>query len=259
MQHNKEFWDKQAELFASEVNAVNFDINAEELELLNIEKFLNNNEYICDIGCGNGRTIFHMINQGIKSKFYGIDFTKGMIDAAKERKVKLGCDNAEFFNLSATSPEINNLFDFKFDKVISKRLLINLKGKDKYKAIDNIYNLLKPNGTYIMIENFNKPLQNINDIRTKIGLDSIGVHEFNEYLDEDFLDKIKDKFTVEKKIDFLSLYYFISRIFNSALSEGKDPDYMAKINQVAVEISKLGLNINIKDYSPQVMYVLKKI
>lgn len=256
MQDNKEFWDKQAEIFKTDINAVNFDKNAENLELENIKKLLDNGKVICDMGCGNGRTIFHMLEEQIDSKFYGIDFTKGMIESANEYKTLNNHVNCEFFNYSATSSEILTLFEFQFDTVISKRLLINLKGESKYEAINNIYSILKNDGHYIMVENFIEPLERINNLRKVLKLDPIKVHQFNEYISEEtFFERIKDKFVVEKKIDFLSLYYFISRVFN-AMDE--KPNYMSKINLTAVDITKAGI-MPIEGYSPEVLYVLKKV
>ncbi len=258
MQDNKQFWDNQADAYRDKVKAVNFDFNAEELELQSLTQLLQDNQKICDIGCGNGQTIFHMIKNNIKSEFYGIDFTKGMIDIAIEQKNKHHYKNATFYNMSATNSLVKEKFDFQFDTIYSKRLLINLKGDDKYSALDNIYHMLKDNGRYIMIENFNEPLQNINHVREFLNLDTIKVHHFNEYLNEDFLNTIGGRFMIERKIDFNSLYYFISRIFNAALSEEQTPEYNTKINQIAIDISKQ-FNIPIKGYSPQVIYVLKKV
>lgn len=256
-QDNLDFWEEQALKYRDNVSAVNFDNQEEILEFHFLKDLIDNDKKVCDLGCGNGRTIFNMIQNKIDSEFYGIDMTKGMIDIANEQAQQLNINNATFLNMSATSSEIPSLFNFKFDVVLSKRLLINIKGPDKYKAIDNIYEIMDNEGRYIMIESFIEPLNRINEIRKTLNLDKINVHHFNEYLSDDFLDSIKDKFIVEKVIDFESLYYFISRVFNASLSNG-NPSYNAEINKLAVEITK-SFDINISGYSPQVMYILKKV
>jgi len=256
-QDNLRFWEEQASKYKTDVAAVNFDTQEENLEFHFLKNLLKNNKKICDFGCGNGRTIFNMIENGIQSEFHGVDITKGMINIANKKVKELNLKNTFFYNASATSKDIESLFDFKFDIVMSKRLLINIKGNNKYKAVNNIYNILDDNGLYIMIESFLEPLNKINHIREKLDLTKINVHHFNEYLDEKFLDSIKDKFIIEKIIDFESLYYFISRTFNAILSNG-EPEYNSKINQIAVEITK-NSNINFSGYSPQVMYILKKV
>jgi len=257
VQENKKFWIEQAKRYKNNTNAVNFDYNAEELELINIKKLLQDNKVICDMGCGNGKTIFHMLKNGIKSKFYGIDFTREMIENALRQKDILQYKDASFYNISATDSSLKDKFDFQFDTVYSKRLLINLKGKDKYKAIKNIHQILKDDGTYIMVENFIEPLDNINSVRKSLDLERIKVHHFNEYLNKDFLNEISKYFIIQKKIDFNSFYYFISRTFNALLSQTEVPSYDTDINRLAIEISKKN-NFSFKGYSPQVIYVLKK-
>lgn len=256
-QNNLEFWEAQAQKYRNDVNAVNFDLNGEDLEMFQLHALLQNNQIICDVGCGNGRTIFSMIERGNTSEFHGIDITKGMIDIAKQRQEEEKINNAFFYNLSATEKAVSEHFHSKFDTVFSKRLLINLSGNLKYSAIENIYNILKPNGTYIMIENFIEPLDAINALREDLSLETIKVHEFNEYLTKDFLSSIERYFQIEKVVDFQSLYYFTSRIFNAAISDGA-PQYNAKINQIAVEISKKYPTL-LGGFSPEVIYILKKV
>ncbi len=256
-QDNLSFWEEQAVKFKGDVGAVNFDNQEEVLEFHFLKDLLGSDKKICDLGCGNGRTIFSMIDQGVNAMFHGVDMTKGMIDAANSKVEELNIRDAFFYNMSATSGNLPSVLGGEFDFVLTKRLLINIKGSEKYKVIDNIYDLLEDDGRYIMIESFIEPLNKINKIREKLNLAKINVHLFNEYLNDGFLDKIKGKFEIEKIIDFESLYYFISRVFNAALSDSK-PSYDAKINKLAVELTK-NFDINISGYSPQIMYILKKV
>jgi hypothetical protein len=70
------------------------------------------------------------------------------------------------------------------------------------------------------------------------------------------MEEVRRLFTVEQAIDRGSLYYFISRVFNAFLSEGK-PDYHAPINQLAGRLVQSGVR-PMTGYSPEVAYVLKK-
>jgi ubiquinone/menaquinone biosynthesis C-methylase UbiE len=251
----KEFWESQAEKFKENINAVNFDPCQEELELDVLETLFADNEKVCDLGCGNGRTLLHLSKKLKNNSFWGIDFAKGMIDIANSTKISEDIDNINFQQFDA-SQDIKQLFDFKFDKVLTKRLLINLKGEEKYRAIENIHSILKDNGTYIMVECFMEPLSKINDIRKLLSLPSIEVKFFNEYLNSDFFNAISNKFVIEQKIDFASLYYFMSRIFNARLTEGT-PDYYSPMNKLAVELIKNGVN-PIQGFSPEIIYILRK-
>ena len=120
--------------------------------------------------------------------------------------------------------------------------------------------MLKDKGTYILIECFLEPLSRINSVRSSLGLEEIKVKHFNEYLSNDFITKNAARFfTVKDEVDFGSLYYFTSRVYNACLSKGK-PDYFAEINKLAVEITKRNMNEKaIKGYSPEKMLILEKV
>jgi len=253
---NNDFWQNQAKKFSYNVKAVNFDPIAEELELFFLDKIIVNCKSVCDLGCGNGRTIMELAKRKSNIDFYGIDSSKKMIETANRKKKELNLENVKFDSFDAASKKLLDLFDFKFDKVYTKRLLINLKGKDKIKAMENIHSLLKKNSEYIMIECFIEPLEKINKIRKKLNLEKINIHTFNEYLKNDFLVELNKKFEIKEKKDFNSLYYFISRIYNAYLSEGK-PDYYAPINTLTAELIKNGIN-PIEGYSPETMYILSR-
>lgn len=252
----KDFWRNQAKEYKFDVKAVNFDPLEEELELYFLENLIGDEELIFDMGCGNGRTLLELAKKKKKSNFLGVDFVEEMIAIAQEQKKSLDVSNVDFYVADASSEKIKKMFPSKFDKVITKRLLINLKGENKFKAIENIHSVLKEKGTYIMIECFIEPLNRINQIRKGLNLEEIKVKSFNEYLRFEFLKEISDLFIIKNKTDFESQYYFISRIYNAYLSEGK-PDYYAPINKLAVELTKMGVSGE-GGYSPEIIFVLEK-
>lgn len=258
MQFNKEFWDKQANQFGESLNAVNFDTLSEDLELQTLRSLLNPNDSVCDLGCGNGRLLSFLRDNGIAGKLVGSDFTEGMITTAnklKERDPKY--QNISFYHMDATQPDLRKTLGGNFDAVITKRLLINLETDSaREKVLQNISELLKPNGLYLMTECFEEPLCRVNKIRGKLNLDAIKVHEFNRYLTSDFMNVATQYFDVIKMVDFQSTYYFVSRVMNAYLSEGT-PSYTAAINQLAVKLINEGYNL-IEGYSPEVIYCLRK-
>ncbi len=254
---NYEFWENQVKKYGYDVKSTNFDLLAEELELFYLEKFVNDGEVICDLGCGNGRTIIELAKKKQNTIFYGFDFVEEMVDVANEKKKKLGLGNVFFYLMDACSEDLKVKFFSRFDKVITKRLLINLKGESKLKAIENIHSILKDHGVYIMVECFLGPLTKINSIREKLNLNKIKVKKFNEYISKDFMRQIEVLFKAKKQIDFESLYYFVSRIFNAYLSTG-EPDYLASINKLAIELTKIGVRL-VEDYSPEKIIILQKL
>ena len=253
----KDFWRQQVKKHGSDIESVNFDPLAEQLELHFLKQFIKQDEIVCDMGCGNGRTLLFLARKFKKTKFIGIDYVEEMIIAAKKQQKLLKIPNITFLYADAISQDVIDLFGpIKFDKVFTKRLLVNLKGEDKKKAIKNTYSILKKRGTYIMIECFLEPLKKINKIRKELDLENINVKHFNEYLSYQFLGEINNYFNIEKKIDFGSLYYFMSRVFNASLTKGK-PDYFAPINQLAVYLTKKGFNV-LDEFSPEQMFILSK-
>lgn len=253
----KDFWKKQAEQYKNDVKAVNFDPLAEELELCFLERIIKNSGNICDMGCGNGRLLLELGIKKDKATFYGIDFVKEMIEVAEEQKKNQNISNVNFFVADAASNSVKEMFGCKFDVVITKRLLINLKNGKKFEAIKNIYDLLKPKGMYIMVECFREPLAKINKIRRSLNIENIEIKSFNEYLEFNFLEKIGDLFVRKRAFDFNSLYYFTSRIYNAYLSQGQQPDYHAAINRLAVYLTREGF-LDLKGYSPEMIFVFQK-
>jgi ubiquinone/menaquinone biosynthesis C-methylase UbiE len=252
----KDFWESQAETFKDDVKAVNFDPLEEELELFFLDQLVQDGESVCDLGCGNGRTLFDLALRKPKSDFHGVDFAENMIKIASDTKNSLGVENITFYHLSAGSDDLENTLMHKYDKIISKRLLINLNKNDKLTAVQNIYKMLKDDGNYIMVECFMEPLERINRIREKLGLSKIKTKFFNEYLSEEFIIEICNMFVLEREIDFESLYYFISRVFNASLSQG-EPDYHAPINRLSLELTKMGVN-PIRGLSPEKIIIFNK-
>lgn len=252
----KAFWEDQAERLKEDVKAVNFDPILDELENFFLDQLISDNDVVCDLGCGTGRASIYLAQKKPNCLFYGVDFASNMIKVADEQKEKLNITNVHFRQHDATD-DLSSLFDLKFDKIISKRLLINLKGENKLKTIKNIYSILKDSGKLILIECFIEPLSKINDIRRKLNLNEIIIKSFNEYLSFEFFNTINEYFSIDQKIDCGSLYYFISRVFNAALSEGT-PDYFAPMNLLAAQLIRLGVN-PIEQYSPEMIFLLKKV
>jgi SAM-dependent methyltransferase len=253
----KTFWNEQARKYGKDARAVNFDPIDNEFAPRIIERLVSDGIVVCDVGCGNGRTLLDLAKNRPNGLFVGCDFSENMIASAEGARGEAGIANVSFRVFDATAPSLPHDMRGKFDLVLTKRLLINVKGQAKRRALENIHDMLKPGGAYILIECFAAPLERINDIRSVMGLDRIRVRPFNEYLADNIFKEIIDGFFEEvERIDYSSLYYFISRIFNAGISEG-EPAYDAPINLLAARLVKAGVN-PIQGYSPEVAYVLRR-
>ena len=252
----KAFWEKQARDLGEDVTAVNFDRLSDDLEIPVFEELVADGLDVADFGCGNGRNITELAARRPAGQFAGYDFAENMVAVAEARRQRLNLSNLRFAVYDATSGDIPAGTREHFDIVIGKRLLINISGPAKLQALRNIHAMLREGGTYIMCECFFEPLERINAIREALDLDPIPVKPFNEYLTQSFLPEVEKLFTVEKVVDFASLYYFASRIFNAYLSGGK-PVYNAPINQLAARLGHMGVRA-MQGYSPEYIHVLKK-
>lgn len=252
----RDFWEKQAISHGQSVAAVNFDPIEDKFAAALYEELVPDGIDLADIGCGNGRTIFELVEKRKRGRFAGFDFAENMVRVAEEKRRELKLENVRFDRFDATSETLPHGTREAFDMVIGKRVLINIKGDAKRQALSNIASMLRDGGTYIMTECFIEPLDRINEIRAGIGLERIAVKPFNEYLTSGFLAEIERYFSVERFVDMGSLYYFISRVFNAHLSDGK-PDYFAPINLLASRLVLSGVR-PIQGYAPEVTYVLKK-
>jgi len=244
---SRKFWDKQAEKHDSNVNAVNFDIMANELELFYLDRYIGGPANLIDLGCGNGDTLFYLAKRHPSTEFVGIDFSQNMIDIANRQKELEKLTNVNFVCKDITK----DLSEYKntFNIALSKRLFINLPSSIHKKVINNIYSIVNPwFGKLFLIECFIEPLDRINIIRKSLGLSDIVVHDFNEYLSIGFFNEIKEWFVVNQKIDFNSFFYFISRVFNDGGS------YTSRINKLATKLSKE--NRFMGGFSPEIMFIM---
>jgi SAM-dependent methyltransferase len=253
----KDFWNEQARKYGKDVRAVNFDPVGDGLAPQQLERLVPDGAAVCDLGCGNGRALLDIAANRPNGRFVGCDFSEEMITTAKQSCVQSGLANVSFRLFDATDSEPPADLVGKFDMVLTKRLLINVKGQAKRRAAANVHAMLRSDGIYVMMECFISPLERVNDIRELVGLNRIKVKPFNEYLSDDaFNNTIVDLFDVIEVIDYKSLYYFISRVFNARLSDG-EPRYDAPINLLAAQLVKDGIN-PMQGYSPEVTYVLRR-
>jgi len=90
-----------------------------------------------------------------------------------------------------------------------------------------------------MCENSQNGLDRINSLRREIGLESITTPWHNRYLLDTELSQLDIPGVRLERVNFYSsTYYFLSRIINAwiASNEGKEPDYEAPINQLALRL-----------------------
>ncbi len=255
----KQHYDKEAKEKSLSAKSTMEDIFTRNLEVIKIEEtirnLLENKEHktILEVGCGNGYTISKLARK-YDCKFIGIDSNESMIKIALKRKVK----NANFIVSDILKPKFD---DEAFDIVFSERCLINLHSWDlQCKALMQIYKVLRKGGHYLMLETFDDGLNELNQARKSVGLKKISPawhnyyfkkRRFESYVKGKFVGRNKRKITYD---NFLSSYYFGSRVLYPSLIEGKMP---IKYN---TEFAKyFSLIPSVGNYSQLQLCVLQKI
>lgn len=210
---------------------------------------------VLDFGCGNGYTL-NQVRKIPNCEFTGVDSNKKMIKVATNRKLK----NIKFTIGSVTNSKIkDNLFDI----VYTERCLINLPTWDlQKKGLNEIHRILKKRGCYVMLESFTDGFSELNKARKALHLDKINPawhnvifnkKEFEKYIRRKFKDfqtnSIK-KFTYD---NFLSSYYFGSRILYPSLIKNQEIVYNNKFVEFFSHIQPFG------NYSPLQVIILEKI
>ena len=196
--------------------------------------------YVCDIGCGDGRTTIKAALSYPDVFFFGFDYSENMIKNANENKKKYELENIEF----AVGDATNHIESKKFDFVFSTRCLINLADwADQKNALNNIKDSLKPGGAYLMIENFIEGHELFNSLRSSFALPAIPIRDHNTFFNKDLLlDFMSSIFRIESDINISSTYYMVSRIIYSSICQQDQliPDYSDIHHELASKLPFLG-------------------
>ena len=103
-----------------------------------LEKYLNKEDFIVDIGCGYGRTLRQLKDNGYRN-LRGYDISEKMIERGKNENPDL--------DLRIKDSDTIDLEDNSVDGIILFAVLTAIIDDDEQKAlIDEIYRVLKPGG-----------------------------------------------------------------------------------------------------------------
>lgn len=127
-------------------SAFTVEVGLWESEKYVFQKYLKKDDRILDLGCGTGRTTFHLYNLGF-TKIMGVDYTPDMIYEASRlndyfrREIVFEVGDAR--NLSSDDAHFEVVI-FSFNGIMS------IPGKvERTKALKEIYRILKKGGHFI--------------------------------------------------------------------------------------------------------------
>jgi ubiquinone/menaquinone biosynthesis C-methylase UbiE len=232
------FWNSRAKLGQL---AGTRDVIAKQLEVDAISTYVRDGMRILEVGCGNGITAIELARRH-KVEILGIDFAADMIAVAGSTLAGQQLKGSAKFQVGDVLGSLG--FTERFDLIYSERVLINLPDwTAQRQAILNITGLLADEGVYVMCENSQDGLAQINSLREQVGLPAIIPPWHNRYFRNSEVEQISLPGVILEAInDYSSTYYFLSRVVNACLAaqEGKDPDYSAPINQLALRLPPIG-------------------
>jgi len=247
-----ENWSNVANEFGEEPSATIRDLYLRELNTKFVIEYLNDSDFIIDVGCGNG---FATSDYADHSKnAVGVDYVPEFIESAWKLHKK---DNLEFMVGNILNLEnIRKRFG-QFDNVIAERTLINLVSwEDQQTALKELDSLLKINGLLILTEVTLQGHKSIDDLRLKYGLPIIEKHWNNCYIDEDLLlSYLANSYDLVKRYNF-GFYTLISKVIYPASIYPEEPKFDAMVNKMASELDSIYHIDNAPGH--QVVFVFKK-
>lgn len=252
----KQFWDEQARKHGKDVLATMPDKVLKELEIQAIVKRLPSAGRVLDLGCGNGFSTLRFAAAKPSLTFTGMDYSGEMVaiarSALKEQPESVQA-RVQFREGDATRIDAPAA---SFDVVTTDRCLINLPSTaDQLRALGEIHRVLRPGGVYLMCEDTQEGLANLNALRAIVELPAIPMRWHNLYLREaDLAPKWRSLFEVHEIDPFSSLYYTTSRVVYAKLAalEGQEPRYDHPINRIAASLPSAG------DNGPLKLFVFRK-
>src|SRR5262249_21175901 len=148
----------------------------------------------------------------VAADYLGLDFSEKMLEGAASlmERFKSELKSVPVFQQA----DVRNLQlpDSNFDCVVSERCLLNLPSPaDQWQTIREVHRVLKPGGTYLMVEGTEDGLEALNVVREGMGLpaipsvapDNVSSLKFRERELENVLAPL---FTIVEK-RYFGLYY----------------------------------------------------
>ena len=217
------------------------DMTAKQLEIEALAAQVRDGMRVLEVGCGNGITAIEIARRHCV-RIRAIDFAEEMITAAKELARGQELKGSIEFSVGDVREMVG--VSEEFDLVYTERVLINLPDwPTQVQALTSITALLAPGGVYAMCENSQDGLDTINALRARVGLPAITAPWHNRYFRDAELGEVRlPGIELEAVQHYSSTYYFLSRVVNAWLAarEGKEPEYEAPVNQLALRLPPIG-------------------
>ena len=248
----RQHWDLRGRKYGAAPSASWVDETMLHREGEILTSYIKTGERVLDAGCANGYTTVQLA-RAKRIRIVGVDYAPSMIENAN-----LNLNRAGRLKGSVLF-KVGNFLDLdfpdqSFDKVITKRCLINLGSHDHQKtALTQAWRVLKPGGLFLISEVSEQSAEKLNRLRQKFGLETMTPLWHNCYIDEDdLLDYAQNYFDIKQIRRFSSTYYFMAWALYPALLPAGQRNYRSLFHRISAHLPQVG------DWGLQKLYVLKK-
>jgi ubiquinone/menaquinone biosynthesis C-methylase UbiE len=221
-----------------------------EGEVLN--RYIREGDRVLDAGCANGYTTLQLARRK-RIRIVGVDYAQSMIDYANTNLGRAGLLEG------SVSFRVGNFLkldypDNTFDKVITKRCMINLGSPEHQKtALLEAWRVLKPGGLFLISEVSEQSSDNLNRLRRTLGLETMTPLWHNCYLNEEELFKFAEPyFELKQTKRFSSSYYALTWVIYPFFVRQGQRNYKGWFHRLSASVPQVG------DWGLQKLYVLQK-
>ncbi|MEP6694873.1 MAG: class I SAM-dependent methyltransferase, partial [Chloroflexota bacterium] len=229
----KETWDGRANDTGLQGTYVTMaDRNQRLLEIEEALRYIPPGQRILDVGCGNGYSTAIFAKEA--EHITAIDYSEPMIARAKR-------EHGDIRNISFEVRDILSPLpypDGSFGVAVAQRCLINLATwENQQRAIEHIARVIRPGGSFIVQEGTRQGREGLNALREQMGLERMPAVPFNSDLDEAVLWPFLRRYFDIVQVRRYGLYDLIARVVHPLLVAPAQPDYEAKINEIARQVA----------------------
>jgi ubiquinone/menaquinone biosynthesis C-methylase UbiE len=212
----REHYRKEALSEGKEPTSTMRDLTIRRAEVAEILSYLIDGDRCLEVGCGNGFASVQ-IAKAKKLSMTCIDFSSELIALAKKQSTKGIKGTIAFSKQDILKLQCTN----KYNVVFTVRCIINLLDwNDQKEALRRMARALKKGGRLILLEAYKDGNQELNRARHEIGLPQIPAAYHNLHLEKEKVAEYLSSqgLTLKEENNFLSTYYFGSRVLYPALA-----------------------------------------
>lgn len=254
----RDYWNQQVIKHKQSYAASWSDKAAIDLEIREILKYLENGDFVLDVGCANGYSTIHFAIYK-KIRVMGLDYLPNMIEQARELLKQMSDKLSGSVVFEVGDVMTLKLEENIFDKVLLKRVIANLGDYDEQlKGARECIRVLKPGGLLLISDATLQGWRNLNRFRCEWHLEEIPMPSFNNYLDRERISNdLESDIELIEISNFSSTYYVGTRVLKPLL---------VKLLNLDINVSDPNMEWNRwfaqlpawGDYGTQELFVFKK-